>query len=60
MIVSDILKALGVSTLVAMAIFGVISLFTIASYENKISQLEKQIDHQTILIEILEKSCECE
>ena len=57
---SDIWKALGMSIVCAFAVLGFLSFIQIARNDREIEQLKKQIENQTMLIEILNRSCECE
>lgn len=43
---------------IALSIFGIMAIGLYTKAEDKINNLEKQIEHQTMLIEILERTCE--
>lgn len=57
-IVKILLSVICLAILIAFALMGLFSLVEKTNLENKIDSLEKQVEHQTILIEILKKSCE--
>lgn len=57
-IVKILLSVICLAILSAFALMGLFSTVEKNNLENKIEGLEKQIEQQTMLIEILKKSCE--
>ena len=52
--------ALIISIAISLSFFGIMAIGLYAKAENKIDNLEKQIENQNMLIEIIKKSCEVE
>ena len=57
-IIKILLSVICLAILIAFALMGLFSTVEKNNLENKIEGLEKQIEQQTMLIEILKKSCE--